>query len=204
MGVQSNFKKDLQKEKELAVYLDSLYKTHLKKYTTQRVLNYKKQLQGIDVLFTHNETQETYKIDEKAQLDYIGEDLPTFAFEINYIKNDSLKKGWLFDTSKTTQFYALITAIYKDEPNKFTSCKITLVNRKKLIALLKSKKITQDVLCNYLENEHKTYGKIIIKELHNYREGYLYFSSKNKAESPLNLILKLDYLIQKGVAKRLI
>lgn len=204
MGVQSNFKKDLQKEKELAVYLDSLYQKHLKNYTTKRINDYKQQLQGVDILFIQKEKGISFNVDEKAQLDYIGEDLPTFAFEINYIKNDSLKKGWLFDTTKTTQFYALITAIYKDEPNKFTSCKITLVNRKKLIALLKSKKITQDVLCNYLENEHKTYGKIIIKELHNYREGYLYFSSKNKAESPLNLILKLDYLIQKGVAKRLI
>ncbi|WP_291870941.1 hypothetical protein [Maribacter sp.] len=204
MGVQSNFKKDLQKEKELAVFLDTLYQKHLKNYHTERIHNYKQQLQGIDAYFTHKKTRKVYAIDEKAQLDYIGEDLPTFAFEINYLKGDSLKKGWLFDTTKTTDFYALITAIYKDDPDKFTSCKITLVNRSKLIALLKSKKITQETLCSYIDVKNKTHGKINIKELHNYQEGYLYFSSNNKVEKPLNLILKLDYLIENGVAKRLL
>jgi len=34
---------------------------------------------------------------------------------------------------------------------------------------------------------------------------YIYFSKKKrKAEKPLNLILKLDFLIEKDIAKRLI
>lgn len=204
MGVQSNFTTDLQKEKDLAVFLDTLYHKHLKKYSTKRIQDIKQQLQGVDVLFTNKETQEVFKVDEKAQLDYIGDDLPTFAFEISYLKKGSLKKGWLFDTTKTTDFYALITAIYKDEPNAFTSCKITFVNREKLIALLHSKNITQKTLSNYIALDSKIQGKIKIKELHSYKEGYLYLSSTNKSEKPLNLILKLDYLIEKGVAKRLI
>jgi len=204
MGVKSNFTTDLQKEKELAVFLDTLYHKHLKKYCTKRIQDSKQQLLGIDVLFTNKETQEVFKVDEKAQLDYIGDDLPTFAFEINYLKNNTKKKGWLFDVSKTTEFYALITAIYKDEPNTFTSCKITFVNREKLISLLHSKNITQKTLSNYIELDSKIQGKIKIKELHSYKEGYLYLSSTNKAEKPLNLILKLDYLIEKGVAKRLV
>ncbi len=204
MGVQSNFKKDLQKEKELAVFLDILYQKHLKKYTTKRVNDIKQQLKGIDVLFTHKKTKKVFNVDEKAQLDYIGEDLPTFAFEITYLKNTKRKNGWLFNTSKTTQFYALITAIYKDEPDKFTSCKITFVNREKLIALLLSKNITLQALSNCVKRNTKKQGKITIKELDSFTEGYLYFSSTNKAEKPLNLILKLDFLIENGVAKRLL
>lgn len=204
MGVQSNFKKDLQKEKELAIFLDTLYQKHLKKYTTKRIHDYKRQLQGVDVLFTQKETQTVFEVDEKAQLDYIGEDLPTFAFEISYVKDKNRKKGWLFDTTKTTQFYALITAIYKDDPDTFTSCKITFVNREKLIALLQSKNITQEILSDYIKSDVKVQGKKKIKELHSYKEGYLYLSASNKAEKPLNLILKLDYLIEKGIAKRLL
>ena len=204
MGVHSNFKKDLQKEKQLAIFLDTLYKKHLKKYTTKRIQDYKQQLEGVDVLFTHKETKEVFKIDEKAQLDYIGENLPTFAFEINYVKDKKRKQGWLFDATKTTQFYVLVTAIHKDEPNAFTSCKITFVNREKLLALLHSKNITKKTLSNYVMLDSKIQGKIKIKELHSYKEGYLYLSSTNKAEMPVNLILKLDYLIEKGVAKRLI
>ena len=204
MGVQSNFSKDLQKEKELAVFLDTLYQKHLKHYSTQRIHGYKQQLQGVDILFTHKETQAVFEVDEKAQLDYVGEDLPTFAFEISYTKDKKRKEGWLFDISKKTQFYALITAIYKDDPNLFTSCKITFVNREKLIALLYSKNITKQILSKYIESDSKTQGKIKIKELQSYKEGYLYLSSINKAEKPLNLILKLDYLIEKGVAKRLL
>jgi len=204
MGVQSNFKKDLKKEKELAVFLDTQYQKHLKNYTANRVNNYKQQLQGVDVVFTNKKTQDVFNVDEKAQLDYIGEDLPTFAFELYYYKNNVLKKGWLFDPSKTTTFYALVTAIYKDEPNAFTSCKITFVNRQKLLHLLESKKITLKTLSAYTDAKKIKHGKIPLKELDKQKEGYLYLSSKNKAEKPLNLILKLDYLLETGVAKSFI
>jgi hypothetical protein len=200
----SNFRTDLQKEQHLAILLDSLYKKHLNHYRFQRVSDVKKQLQGIDLTLTRSMDQKEFLIDEKAQLDYVNDDLPTFAFELSYLKKGASKKGWLFDSSKKTEFYALITGIYSDEPNKFTSCKITFVNRKKLISFLKSRTITENSLVIFIENSLPKQGKLKMSELDSKTEGYLYFSRYNKAEKPINLVLKLDFLIENGLAKRLV
>ena len=203
MPLKSNFKSDLEREQELCILLDRYYKQYLKHYTFERVSDMPKQLAGIDLIFIHKTNGKKFYIDEKAQLDYINENLPTFAFELSYEKKGILKEGWLFDTSKKTEFYALITSIYADDPNTFTSCKITLVNRQKLLDLLTERAITLSALKKYILPEQDTHGKIKIDELHHRSEGYLFASTKNKAEKPLNLILKLDFLEESGVAKRL-
>ncbi len=203
MPLKSNFKSDLEREQKLCVLLDHYYHQYLKQYSFERVSNMKQQMAGIDLIFTHKDHGKKYTIDEKAQLDYINENLPTFAFELSYEKDGILKEGWLFDTSKKTDFYALITSIYADAPNEFTSCKITLVNRQKLIDLLTARSITSSNLKKYIVPDKELHGKIKIDELHHRKEGYLYASTKNKAEKPLNLILKLDFLEETGVAKRL-
>ncbi len=66
---------------------------------------------------------------------------------LNYfIKKGVQKQGWLFDASKKTQFYALITSIFSDEKDEFTSCNITFVNREKLIFLLDKKGLSRTCL----------------------------------------------------------
>lgn len=204
MKLKSNFKSDLRKEQQLSVLLDSIYSEQLKNYDFERIADVKRQLQGIDIVLTHHKTKKTFLVDEKAQLDYLNEDLPTFAFELNYQKNKEPKIGWLFDVLKKTDIYALVTAIYSDEPNVFTSCKITFVNRKKLLTFLAARNISQRQLEIYQEKAQGQHGKIKIKELDSRLEGYLYLSTLNKAEMPFNLILKLDFLIDNGLAKRLI
>lgn len=204
MAPNSTFKSDLIKEQSLAFLLDSYYQEYLKAYDFERIANLKEQMRGIDLVFTHKSSGERFCIDEKAQLDYINEELPTFAFELKYFKKGMPKKGWLFDKSKKTHFYSLITAIYADEPEKFTSCKITFVNREKLIQLLESQNISEKLLESQISEHHETQAKVEMNQLDHRKEGYLYFSSKNKAEKPVNLILKLDFLIQNGVARRLI
>lgn len=202
--MKSTFKSDLQKEQKLSVLLDGYYAKTINHYTIERVSDIKNQLAGIDLIFTHKTTQTRYYIDEKAQLDYINEDLPTFAFELRYLKSGKPKDGWVYDTSKKTDFYALVTGIYSDEPEHYTSCKITLVNRKKLLSFLNIRNIDSVVLNTLIENEEGTHGKVVLPQLKSKSEGYLYFSSRNKAEKPINLILKLDFLIANGLAKRLI
>lgn len=204
MGLVSNFRSDMQKEQCLSILLDALYEKHLHQYRFQRISDLKRQLQGVDLILTRRRDQKKFLVDEKAQLDYLNDDLPTFAFEINYQKNGKTKRGWLFDPLKKTDFYALITGIYSDEPNKFTSCKITFVNREKLISFLKSRTITEDSLADFMENSLLRHGKIKMPGLDSKTEGYLYFSRQNKAEKPINLVLKLDFLIENGMAKRLV
>lgn len=202
--MKSKFTSDLKKEKQLSVLLDVYYKKYLIHYNTERIYDIKNQLAGVDVVFIHKVNKQKYFIDEKAQLDYINDDLPTFAFELAYFKNDIYKEGWLFDSYKKTDFYTLVTAIYEDEPGVFTSCKITLVNRKKLCAFLKQRKISKTSLKQKIEKNLELHGKLKIIELKHRTEGYLYFSKNNKVEKPINLILKLDFLIHQGIAKRLV
>ena len=204
MDLKSSFKRDLRKEQQLSVLLDSIYQKYLKHYDYERVNALKRQLQGIDLVLTHRTTQNEFLIDEKAQLDYLNDDLPTFAFELHYQKNKEAKQGWLFDKAKKTDFYALITAIYVDEPDVYTSCKVTFVNRAKLILFLETRNITPKRLEKHLNAAQEHHGKIEMAGLDVKKEGYLYCSTQNKAEKPINLILKLDFLIEKGIAKRLV
>ncbi len=164
MDDKSLFKSDLQKEKQLAALLDSMYRNNLKFYGFERVSDLNLQLQGVDLVLTQKHNQKRFFIDEKAQLDYVNEDLPTFAFEINYRKNGKRKQGWLYDASKKTDFYALVTAIYSDKPQTYTSCKITFVNRRKLLGLLTTRKLSQKRLEDYQGKSNGKHGKLKINE----------------------------------------
>ncbi|MBO0342049.1 MAG: hypothetical protein VX798_02150 [Bacteroidota bacterium] len=202
--MKSNFKADLSKEQQLTPLLDFYYQKYLKHYTFERVSYIKKQLQGIDLILKNVSTGKRFYLDEKAQLDYINESLPTFAFELLYQKNGIQKQGWLFDNSKKTHFYALVTSIFSDEAKKFTSCNITIVNREKLIQHLDKKGLSQTYLERIITENKGLNGKLNLDKLDARNEGYLFFSSNNKIEKPVNLILRLDYLQRIGVAKRLV
>jgi len=202
--LKSKFKADLSKEKKLTPLLDSYYQKHLKQYCFERISDLKKQLQGIDLILKDKNSGKPFFVDEKAQLDYVNESLPTFAFELMYLKNNVQKQGWLFDASKKTQFYALVTSIYSDEDDVFTSCNITFVNREKLIQHLEEVGLSQKRLERIISENHSIHGKLNLKQLNPKSEGYLFFSTKNKAEKPINLILKLDYLERIGVTKKLV
>jgi len=202
--LKSSFKTDLEKEQKLSVLLDTYYSKHLEFYNFERITDKIHQFEGVDLVFTHSKTKKLFLVDEKAQLDYINETLPTFAFELSYQKKGIEKKGWLYDQKKKTDFYALVTSIYSDLPYTFTSCKITFVNRVKLIFFLKTRGYTEQLFSDIQEMHRKTNGVVVLEKLDSKNEGYLYFSTRNKAEKPVNLILKLDFLIKIGVAKRLI
>lgn len=68
-----------------------------------------------------------------------------------------------------------------------------MVNRKKLIAFLASRKLNSE----RFESRDLQEGRTIIQELDPQVEGYIFFSKTGKVEKPLNLILKLDFLIEK-------
>jgi hypothetical protein len=203
MELKSSFVSDLNNEKRLAVLLDKYYKKYLKKYYFKRVSTGIEQRKGVDVKFIHKKTKQEFLIDEKAQLDYLNNNLPTFAFEIYYTKGECDKPGWLFDPLKITEFYSLITGIYEEE-KEFAFCNITFVNRNKLICFLKDLGITKKSLLEIFNSAGREHGKIKVDFLNEKNEGYLFYSKSNKAERPLNLILKLDWLVRSGVAKRLV
>lgn len=204
MGLQGTFDQDLLREKLLAALLDGYYQKHLKHYNFERITQPARQFQGVDIQLTHKGTGQIFLVDEKAQLDYVNEELPTFAFELSYEHHGKTREGWLFDPVKTTQFYALITAIYADAPHTFTSCKITFVNRAKLLALLQSRGLDKVVLNTKRGALGEHHGKVVLENLCPRKEGYLYLSRLNKAEKPCNLVLRLGFLEANGLAKRLV
>ena len=203
----SKFASDLNQEQILSQYLDNIYRS--KKLEFERVFDLDRQMQGIDVIIQLNSND--YIIDEKSQLHYINNDLPTFTFELSYLnKYQELKKGWLFDSSKLTQYYFLVTGIYlKESKTKLESfvdidkLKITSVNRIKLINHLNKIGLSEDTLHEYdiAFRSNNSYGKNIISELDDKINGVIYFT-EHLSEKPINLQLRLQYLIDCKVAKK--
>lgn len=208
--MQSNFKKDLSKEQVLGNFLNEFYH---QKYNDDgnsflRISNLDLQIDGIDLILNIEGTD--YLIDEKAQLDYLNKSLPTFAFEISYIKNRKVKLGWLFDEKKKTDTYFLITNIQTIHPNSIKDgikdCNITAVNRKNVKQLLLDKGLDERKIFEYSSKIRKSqsHGKHPIKELDSKTEGFFYYSFQNKNEQPINLVLYLKFLLKnKQVGKKI-
>lgn len=200
-----SFQSDLAQEAILSKYLDRIYAD--KGLQCERVHDVEQQHRGIDLNIRVGST--VYFIDEKAQLHYINADLPTFTFELSYMKDGILKEGWLFDTGKKTDYYFLVTAIYLKSavsvlksPEDISSLKITSVHRAKLIMHLATIGLEQERLLHYdasIRNSRQ-YGKNKISELHPTKEGLIFFT-QHLLEKPLNLQLRLQYLLDVGVAK---
>ncbi|KAF2514869.1 hypothetical protein [Flavobacterium foetidum] len=204
--MKSRFNNDLSKEIMLGKYLDVIYHNLFEGFDVKRISDHEQQHKGIDLIITKN--KEEFFIDEKAQLDYLEKDLPTFAFEISYLKDGTQRNGWLFDDNKATHKYFCITAIGCNEKSNpesgFKSCKITSIDRSLLINLLGSKGLTYERIIKINEEIRSGFseGKIPIQKLNSDEEGYFYFSKSGKSEQPINVVLKLAYLIENKAGKR--
>ena len=201
----SRFNSDLHNEQILAEYLDHIYAEL--ELNTRRISDIKSQNKGIDLIIKYN--SKLYNVDEKSQLHYLNISLPTFAFELSYLKDDVLKQGWLFDKKKETEYYFLITGIMlKGNKNvlkskiEIDSLMITSVNRQMLLKLLNQRNIDKETIEYVIHDirENKAFGKHAVDGLDNRKEGNIHFT-KALSEQPINLVLKLDYLVKKGVAK---
>ncbi len=203
----SNFDTDLSQEKILGIYLDKVYSEL--KFDFKRITDKDSQLEGVDLQIIYK--GKNYTIDEKSQLHYLNKDLPTFTFELSYFnKQGILKQGWLFDKSKNTHYYFLVTGIYLKgtssltKPEDVDKVKITSVNRRKLLNFLEKLNLTSEVLNVYDDRFRKEskFGNNTIKELNSKTQGLVSFSEQY-IEKPMNLQLRLKFLLEKGIAKRI-
>lgn len=202
----SFFKRDLLREQQLSIYLDSVYKKLDLDF--ERVKSLKLQHKGVDLIY--HAFNKDYFIDEKAQLNYINKSLPTFTFEISYLKNTQEKIGWFMDATKITTHYFLVTNIYAFNKNELTKgfkkCTITSVNKRKLQSFLHSIGLTHTKLKHYNEshrNQSSPLKKTPLKELNFQKEGCFTYSP-HLSEKPINLQLRLAFMIEKGIAKKII
>lgn len=203
----SNFSIDIYKERLLGKYLDEQYPSLFepKGFQVERISDKDQQNLGIDAILRKGDS--IHYIDEKAQLDYIDRPIPTFAFEISFLINDKWREGWLYDSSKMTDIYFLITDIRCNKKgyvkSGFKSVVIRGVYRKKIISFLKEKGLNKDRI---LDIEHSIrrsdkHGKHPLIELDEKTEGYMFYSYNNKSEKPINLILKLSLLCNGEIGK---
>ena len=102
---------DMSAEAELARFIDEFLYARFPNgdafKAIIRVCDKEQQLQGIDVIFTALDGRE-FVVDEKAQLYYINKDLPTFAFEISFLREGWPTTGWLCNETLKTDLYLLI------------------------------------------------------------------------------------------------
>lgn len=193
----SSFQKDLTHEKILGKFLDEHYKKS--NLSVKRMEQIEWQYKGVDLLLEENNL--TFKVDEKAQLSYLNKSLPTFALEIDFIKDSQLKQGWLFDSEKVTEIYAFIFGIHLinkaaslTKPEDIQCCDAIFVNRMKLINELSKLRIDSD-FCQQqskLLRENKSGIRI------EHPSGFNFQISNQLSEKPVNLIVRKSFLKKIG------
>ena len=192
---------DMQAESELARFLDVCFYSRLidsgELSSAQRITDIEMQREGIDVIAKKNGWQAL--IDEKAQLYYINNVLPTFAFELGFLLDGHETIGWFLNEELHTDRYFLLW------PNATTSDleHLTAKDFTLVYGLMIKKKSIQQYLQNLgLSKEH------LLKRLHQLRADgdigkhpsgnsgvYFYVSDPSQySESPINLVISKKIL----------
>lgn len=154
--MRTNRKNDSNAEQELGKFLDEYCYPHLQfrpdmHWTrSSDPINLNDQYAGIDGFLSFNSAngvREIRTIDEKAALQYLNKNLPTFALELSFLERNGIAPhpGWLIDEQKKTDYYLFmwpnaqvdpkteqtpaLNAIKKDD---FTFIDASLVSRKLL------------------------------------------------------------------------
>lgn len=193
---KSNWEEDCKKEKEIGLFLDeNYYPSQFKSF--ERISERELQLKGIDVIVCKDKK---IKLDEKAQTDYVNEDLPTAAFEVSFLDrkgNEGI--GWFKDPSKETELYLIVGIHVK--PDKVTNFTKEDINYLDFI-LIDRQRLSQFINQYYTDEEIKRIfqelkqNKLIKKNCSNECPWVTFSYSIHKAEKPCNIVIKKDKLKQ--------
>ena len=213
----SNFKKDIHDEEWFSSILDRdfypEFMTRLnrkrpdKNFSLKRITDKERQFQGIDIVISESKASTEYLIDQKAQLDYRGIKLPTFTFELSYLKDGRNNIGWLLDTKKKTTQYFLFRHIFLSKDHHLESCLMDSIVVQRLKGFLSKFGLNDEYLLEITDkldqslnieddlfetDKENRYGLKILPQSLN-KLVTLCISPK-KAERPVNLLVFLDKL----------
>ncbi|MBU0536464.1 MAG: hypothetical protein KKE20_05835 [Nanoarchaeota archaeon] len=189
---------DSEAEKAVADFLDNNF------YNSEDIRDFKRftskedQLKGKDVKFSWSNLKGII-VDEKSQGHYVNKDLPTFAFELEFMTPGGfIAPGWLFNHSYETQYYLLIW-IFADKEKDFTKDDIErleciLIKREDIIVYLAKQGMTPDeakLICPGLRKE-SVYGAHMKGRFDGF---YLYFTG-HLSEKPINIVIRKEKLIE--------
>lgn len=174
-------------------------------FSFEKIANLDLQKSGIDEIIEYNSKRAL--VDEKVQLDYINENLPTNAFEIlKQSGNSTLTNGWFIEKKLKTTHYIIFKDINlknitkkwymkteEDIVNNFESLSFFIVNKEDLISFLKEEYAIDDI---YLKLE----SKLLIEQINT-------FISENDIETINNQIREkrndMNNKLKKGTKPRL-
>ena len=200
---------DLAAESQLAVFLDKYlyadFPTKASFSEIKRIYDKDEQLQGVDVEFRGTDGH-IYYVDEKAQLYYLNQNLPTFAFEILFKRGYEDTIGWLCNPSLKTDLYMLIWPFASQDTcygitwDRFTKLDCLLVSKDKILRMLANYGLTVDRMQQDAMNirANGQTGKIPI---HGLRGIYYYASNSSRyQEAPINIVVAKPLLM--NIAQR--
>jgi len=202
-------KEDHSAEKELALFMDKFlyerFPTGSAFSSIRRVQDEQEQKSGVDVEFIGTDYR-GYCVDEKAQLHYLNQNLPTFAFELLSYQNGYDTVGWLCNSKLKTDFFMLIwpSATTDDYEgitwDQFTKADCLLIQKSKILKMLASKGLTVERMLSAARDIRSSgrKGKIPIPGI----KGIYYFASypREYQEAPINIIISKPIL--KELAQR--
>ena len=204
---------DMSAENQLAIFLDKyLYSCFPNKDSFQsieRVYDKELQLSGVDVRLV-DQSDRTFNIDEKAQLYYLNKGLPTFAFEIEFLRSGIPTTGWLCNNTLVTDFYLLIWPYAsQDSPknilwHQFEKAECLSIQKKKLLKVLQDLGLSQKQLAydaKRIRDMHQ-FGKHAIPGI----SGIYYYASNPQkySEAPINLVVSKSRLTQIATKKYIV
>ena len=193
---------DMDAESQLAAFLDEhLYAPLLHEggfVSIERVTDKALQLKGVDVIAKTD--AQAARIDEKAQLYYINKDLPTFAFELQFLKGERVIEGWFLNDALLTDHYLLIwpfatvTDVRKLRKQDLTRLDALMISKKKLRNELATLGLTPKVLAAKADELRRTHT---YDRTETGTRGIYYYASDpaRYAEAPINLVISKERLI---------
>lgn len=200
---------DHSAEKELALFMDKFlyerFPTGSAFSSIRRVQDKEEQLNGVDVEFIGTDGR-VYCVDEKAQLHYLNQNLPTFALELLSYQKGYDTVGWLCNSKLKTDFFMLIwpSATTDDYEgitwDQFTKADCLLIQKSKILKKLASKGLTVERMLSDARDIRASgrKGKIPIPGI----KGIYYFASypRKYQEAPINIVVAKPIL--KDLAQR--
>lgn len=198
-------KSDNEAEFEIAKFLDkNFYPSYTKNLIRYNDIAH--QMAGIDVQFDYNNISDML-IDEKAAVHYVNKNLPTFAFEINFLlSSGQLVDGWFYAKDKSTQYYLLAWLWAKKDTGfkaeEITKADLVIINRKLIIDMLSENGWTHQtaIECSEKIRQKNEAGA----HFRNDTNPFYFYYSPQLAEKPINIIINKKELIKLSVGRHVI
>lgn len=216
VAMDSKFILDSKNEGIIALWLDKYFYSRVRydeklkfRFSSRRADDFNKdeskiQRSGIDIVYK-NQLDDLYFVDEKAQLDYLNNNLRTFAFEIKFRKkNSNFTSGWFVREDLETTHYLLVYpnsshVSNADELTDFeeiSQVELLLLNKETLWSRLyqlnifrKNIEIEADEMIIDGKNNKKEIASSSTRNAYLYRTSY-----HKKKEEPVNIVIRREIL----------